>query len=117
MGVFNRKSRTQVKRKSLWLLPVICLMLGGSLSIAPPLLLPALAQTPEISSKKKEADRLLNQGTELFQGSQFEEALKSWQQALKLYREIKDRQGEGNALGNLGSAYITLGNYPKSSPS
>ena len=113
MGVFNRKSRTRVKSKSLWLLPVICLMLGGSLSIAPLLLLPALAQTPEISSKKKEADRLLNQGTELFQGSQFEEALKSWQQALKLYREIKDRLGEGNALGNLGSAYDALGNYPK----
>ena len=104
MGAFNRKSRTQVKSKGLWLLPVMYLMLGGSLSIAPALLLPAFAQTPEISSKQKEADRLLEQGRTQFKVSQFEAASQFWQQALRLYREIKDRKGEGNALGNLGIA-------------
>jgi CHAT domain-containing protein len=39
--------------------------------------------------------------------------LKSWEQALTIYREIKDRKGEGGVLGNLGIAYYTLGNYLK----
>jgi CHAT domain-containing protein/peptide methionine sulfoxide reductase MsrA len=63
--------------------------------------------------RKAEADRLLPQGIEQFQSSQFEAALKSWEQALIIYREIKDRKGEGNALGNLGAAYRALGNYVK----
>ncbi|MCL1467825.1 CHAT domain-containing protein [Argonema galeatum] len=63
--------------------------------------------------RKVEADRLLQQGIEQFQTSQFEAALQSWQQALTIYREIKDRKVEGNALGNLGEAYRNLGDYPK----
>jgi tetratricopeptide (TPR) repeat protein len=39
--------------------------------------------------------------------------LRSWQQTLIIYREIKDRKGEGAALGNLGLAYFDLGDYPK----
>jgi CHAT domain-containing protein len=71
----------------------------------------ALAQTPD--ARKAEADRLLQQGREQFQTSQFEAALQSWQQALSLYREIKDRLGEGKSLGNLGIAYQALGDYAK----
>jgi tetratricopeptide (TPR) repeat protein len=33
--------------------------------------------------------------------------------SLAIAREIKDRQGEGRALGNLGNAYQSLGNYGK----
>ena len=65
--------------------------------------------TPE--QKKAEADRLLNQGVEEYDRSQYRQALQSWQQALTIYREIGDRGGEGNALGNLGSAYHSLGQY------
>jgi CHAT domain-containing protein len=65
------------------------------------------------NSRKAEADRLLNQGNQQFQISQFEAAFQSWQQALKIYREIKDRQAEGSALGSLGSAYQDLGKYDK----
>ena len=32
---------------------------------------------------------------------------------MAIAREIKDRQSEGKALGNLGVAYISLGNYAK----
>jgi hypothetical protein len=46
------------------------------------------AQTPE--ARKAEADRLLQQGIQQAQSSQFEAALQSWQQALTIYREIKD---------------------------
>ena len=70
-----------------------------------------LAQTTD--ARKAEADRLLQQGIQQYQTSQFEAALKSWQQALIIYREIKDRQSEGKALGNLGLAYKSLGNYAK----
>jgi tetratricopeptide (TPR) repeat protein len=32
---------------------------------------------------------------------------------LAIAREIKDRQSEGKALGNLGLAYLNLGDYTK----
>jgi CHAT domain-containing protein/Flp pilus assembly protein TadD len=81
-----------------------------SLSAAPGELR-VLAQTSE--GRQAEADRLFNQGIEQFQTSQFEAALQSWQQALSIYREIKDRQGESAALVNLGAAYNSLGDYKK----
>jgi tetratricopeptide (TPR) repeat protein len=36
-------------------------------------------------------------------------AIEYYEQVLVIMREIGDRRGEGNALGNLGSAYFTLG--------
>ncbi|GAB4174195.1 MAG: CHAT domain-containing protein [Coleofasciculaceae cyanobacterium] len=70
-----------------------------------------LAQTPD--ARKAEADKLLDQGVELLNTSQFEAALQSWQEALIIYREIKDRRGEGASLSNLGIAYRNLGDYTK----
>ncbi|MEM6753391.1 MAG: CHAT domain-containing protein [Cyanobacteria bacterium P01_C01_bin.38] len=70
-----------------------------------------LAQT--VDGRKAEADRLLQQGIEQLNTSQYEAALQSWQQALIIYREIKDRHNEGWALGNLGAAYLYLGDYDK----
>ena len=79
---------------------------------------PALLTTPQVlaqtsTDRKAEADRLKKQGIEQYQTSQFEAALQSWQQALAIYREIKDRQGEWKALNNLGNAYYSLGDYAK----
>ncbi|MEP0785885.1 tetratricopeptide repeat protein [Coleofasciculus sp. FACHB-129] len=70
----------------------------------------ALAQTQD---DRTEADQLFQQGVQQFQTSQFEAALQSWQQALMIYREIKDRPSEGQVLVNLGVAYYSLGLYPK----
>ncbi|WP_333242584.1 MULTISPECIES: tetratricopeptide repeat protein, partial [unclassified Microcoleus] len=70
-----------------------------------------LAQNP--TGRKTEADRLLEQGFQQLQMSQLEAAMESYQQALIIYREIKDRQGEGRALGHLGTAYSYLGDYAK----
>ncbi|MCL1489764.1 MAG: tetratricopeptide repeat protein [Pseudanabaena sp. Salubria-1] len=64
-------------------------------------------------NRKVEADRLFNQGNQQSNISQFEAAFQSWQQALIIYREIKDRLGEGQSLGNLGLAYYYLGKYDK----
>ncbi|MFB2838870.1 tetratricopeptide repeat protein [Floridanema evergladense] len=60
-----------------------------------------------------EADRLLRQGYQQDQKSQFREALQSSQQALAIYREIGDRDGEKRSLANLGIAYRNLGDYRK----
>jgi CHAT domain-containing protein/tetratricopeptide (TPR) repeat protein len=71
----------------------------------------ALAQSTD--TRKAKADRLLQQGIQQAQTSQFQAALQSWEQALTIYREIKDRSNEGAALGNLGNAYYSLGDYAK----
>jgi CHAT domain-containing protein len=70
-----------------------------------------LAQTAD--ARKAEADRLLQLGFEQYQTSQFTAALQSWQQALQIYREIKDRRGELKSLGNLGAVFYDLGDYHK----
>ncbi|MDF5731802.1 MAG: tetratricopeptide repeat protein, partial [Rhizonema sp. PD38] len=69
-----------------------------------------LAQTP--ADRKAEAERLLQQGREQYQTSQFEAALKSWQQALIIYQEIKDHEGEAKGLLNIGLVYTQRGDYP-----
>ncbi len=92
------------------------------LSLASPLKIPAdisalfskhqvLAQTP--ASWRVQATQLYQKGIEQYQTSQLQAALQSWQQALTLYRENKDRQNEGATLGNLGIASYSLGDYAK----
>jgi CHAT domain-containing protein/uncharacterized protein HemY len=66
-----------------------------------------------VTEQKAEADRLFQQGIQQYQTSQYQVAIQSWETALKLYREIGDRNGEGTALGNLGNAYNLLGQYQK----
>ncbi|MEG3929671.1 CHAT domain-containing tetratricopeptide repeat protein [Microcoleus sp. T3_B1] len=73
--------------------------------------LPAAAQAIEAS--EAEADRLWQQGNQQFQTRQFPAALNSWQQALQIYRALKNHEGEGGVLNNLGGAYRYLGNYAK----
>ncbi|NEO06888.1 MULTISPECIES: tetratricopeptide repeat protein [unclassified Moorena] len=70
------------------------------------------AATPSELLKAK-ADQLLQQGIEQDKTSQFQAALKSWQEALRIYRQLEDRQGIANSLNNLGLAYYRLGEYGK----
>ena len=42
-----------------------------------------------------------------------EQAIDYYEQALTISREIGDRRGEGNRLGNLGNAYADLGRVEK----
>lgn len=70
-----------------------------------------LAQTQD--DRRAEADRLLQQGLEQHQTSQFQAALQSWQQALEIYREIGDRAREGIALSIIGMVYIHLEQTPQ----
>ena len=87
--------------------------LGLATPIVSAIVSPDIVMAQTVEEKKKEADRFLDLGNQQFDVSQFEAALNSWQKALQIYREIKDRRGEGAALGNLGIAYDSLGNYPK----
>ncbi len=79
------------------------LQLGGWLGSAP--------QPTEI--RKQTAGILLDWGIQQHKISQFIVAFHCWQQCLMIYRVIQDRQGEANALGNLGNAYLFLGQFEK----
>ncbi|MEG4059238.1 MULTISPECIES: tetratricopeptide repeat protein [unclassified Microcoleus] len=90
---------------SLFLLATIPLL------TTPDSLFPAIAQTTD--AREAEADRLLQQGIQQLQTGQLRAALNSWQQALQIYRALKNRRGEGNALVNVGVAYLNLGDSAK----
>jgi CHAT domain-containing protein/tetratricopeptide (TPR) repeat protein len=57
-----------------------------------------------------EADRLQQQGIDSYQIS-YQSALEFLQSALEIYRDIDNRQGEANLLGNLGNVYYSRGDY------
>jgi len=99
------------KVRSGFLLPLAFCLLSVAFYIPPHFSLPVVAQAIEAS--EAEADRLMLRGNQQFQTSQFPAALNSWQQALQIYRALKNRKGEGGALNNLAIAYRSLGNYAK----
>jgi tetratricopeptide (TPR) repeat protein len=96
-------------------LATLLLLIASGVSVLP-ISLPGMVQSVQAQAnetQKAEADRLLEQGIQQLETSQFREALQSWEAALKIYREIGDRNGEARSLNNLGSAYDFLGQYPK----
>jgi Flp pilus assembly protein TadD len=67
-----------------WLLILLVIITGTSLPIAHyPLV--AVAESNKTTGQKAEADRLFQQGVSQYDNSQFQQALQSWQQALKIY--------------------------------
>ena len=72
---------------------------------------PASAQTTQ--DRKAEADRLIQQGFQLYRTSRYREAIQVFASALEIYRDIKNRNGEATSLLGLGSAYDNLGQYQK----
>jgi CHAT domain-containing protein/uncharacterized protein HemY len=75
--------------------------------------LPVSAQATDAREAEGDVLILMRLGKLQYQTGLFAGALKSWQQALQIYRALKNRQGEGMALGFLGDAYQALGNYAK----
>lgn len=73
------------------------------------LVAPAGAQAAETQSTQ--ADRLLRLGGEQFETGQFKAALASWQQALKLYQQLRDTPGQRRCLINLGAVFHSTGDY------
>ena len=83
-------------------------------------IIPVCGSVPFIASQvvaqsqtaaKTKADEYLQQGLKYYRGSQLTLAIQSWEKALTSYRELKDRQGEGETLGNLGLAHRDTGEY------
>lgn len=62
---------------------------------------------------KSQGDQLLQKGIQEYQASQFVEAIKSLEGALKIYRSLGNKQQEKAVLGNLGAVYLIVGNHQK----
>ena len=99
------------KVRSGFLFPLAFCLLSVAFYIPPHFSLPVIAQTTD--ARQAEGDRLLQQGIQQHRTGQFPGAMNSWQQALQIYRGLKNREGEGRTLNNLGIAYKYLGNYAK----
>ena len=109
---FKRLKSTHSRLTHVFLASISLFLLATiPLLTTPGSLFPAIAQTTD--ARQAEADRLLQQGIQQYQNRQFQAALNSWQQALQIYRALKNRHKEGWALGNLGVAYGDLGSYAK----
>ncbi|MFB2896948.1 tetratricopeptide repeat protein [Aerosakkonemataceae cyanobacterium BLCC-F50] len=78
-----------------------------------PTILSASAQTTTNQQRKAEAYRLFQQAQEQSRQSQFQEALRSLEQALVIYRTVGDKAWEGVVLAAIGLVYNNLGQYPK----
>jgi len=88
----------------------LCLCLNP---LIPTMFSPAIAQTTIAQNQKTEGDRLLEQGNQQL-SSDPQAALQSFQKALVIYQESKNRAGEGQAFKNLGNAAYSLKNYTQS---
>lgn len=60
-----------------------------------------------------QAEEVLYQGLLHYEANELPEALQSWEQALALYRQIGQKNGESIALGSLGLVYDSLGDYQR----
>jgi len=72
---------------------------------------PSFVLAQASSSQKAEANRLVQQGIEKLNQRQVSAAQNLLQQALNIYRQIKDTLGEGETLKNLGNAYYLQADY------
>ena len=67
-----------------------------------------LVASPQVltqaDGRQREADRLFQQGIQQVSGSQFREAIQSWEQALEIYREIQGKGSLSPRLSNLAQA-------------
>jgi CHAT domain-containing protein/Flp pilus assembly protein TadD len=65
------------------------------------------------STQVQEALRLMKQGEQQFNTSQYQVAIESFQQALAIYKAIANREGEGYAILRLGNSYLGLEDVSK----
>ncbi|MBD1812076.1 tetratricopeptide repeat protein [Microcoleus vaginatus DQ-U2] len=99
------------KVRSGFLFPLAFCLLSVAFYIPRHSQLPVVAQTTD--ARQAEGDRLMQQGLQQYGIGQFPAALNSWQQALQIYRVLKNRRGEAVALDILGTIYNSLDNYGK----
>jgi tetratricopeptide (TPR) repeat protein len=95
-------------------LGVLAIVLGTS-AIALPSAKPVSLYVTQVmhNSKKAEADRLFKLGEEQIKSNQPKAALESFQKALPIYQQIKERLAEGHTHRSIGNAYYLLKDYPQ----
>ncbi|ACC84966.1 CHAT domain-containing protein [Nostoc punctiforme] len=71
------------------------------------------AQAQTTQERKDEALRLNRLGVQQFNKGQFQEALKTFEQALAIVKQIGNTADEGTTLNNIGEIYRNLGEYAK----
>src|SRR3569832_412053 len=71
--------------------------------------LPIKAQT--VQSQNAEAEKLYQQATQQYRGGRYREAIQTYQQALVIYRKIRDRSSQGATLHKIAATYDRLGEY------
>jgi tetratricopeptide (TPR) repeat protein len=65
------------------------------------------------NSSKAEADRLFKLGEQQLKSNQPKAALESFQKALPIYQQIKERLAEGHTHKSIANAYYFLKDYPQ----
>ncbi|MUG91340.1 CHAT domain-containing protein [Scytonema sp. UIC 10036] len=73
----------------------------------------ALARAQIQDNRKLQADQLFQQGIKQYQSKQLEAAIESWEQALTIYRTLRDIQGKGSTLEKLAAVHLAQQNYSK----
>ncbi|MDZ8034431.1 CHAT domain-containing protein [Nostoc sp. DedSLP04] len=95
-----------------WLISPLLLVFILYVLPIPSSLLCTTVQAQTNQDRKIEAGKLLQQGNQQVQRSQYQAAIQSWQQALAIYQELRDFNGQASSLMSLGIAYDSLGQYP-----
>lgn len=91
------------------------------LSVTSPFLPPTLTLSPSVAEaqtnqdRKAEADRLLEEGIELYDKINLGGALARFEEALLIYQEIGDKVGEGTTLHQIGLVYNSRNEYQQAS--
>lgn len=100
-----------VKKISLGVLAILL----GTFAIALPSAKPVSLYLTQAmhNSRKAEADRLFKLGEQQLKSNQPKPALESFQKALPIYQQIKERLAEGHTYKSIGNAYYFLKNYPQ----
>jgi CHAT domain-containing protein/uncharacterized protein HemY len=94
---------------------VLASLVAGMVGLTPAAGRPGMAQmrTQTENQQRMQADLLFEQGNKLLGQNQNEGAIAAFQRALAIYRELKERQKEGQTLKTIGNVYINLEDYQK----
>lgn len=69
--------------------------------------------TVQTLGMRSKADQLLQQGNQQYQAGQLQAAIRSWQEARRIYQQLHERQGEGRISGDgvigLSRSFISAG--------
>ena len=106
MSTAKSKANCQLQRKLICVFVSFIIPVCGSI----PFIASQVVAQSQTTAKTK-GDEYLHKGLKYYQQSQFTLAIQSWQEALKSYRQSKNRQKEGEALGNLGLVHRDIGKY------